>query len=39
VDLTVEMTNMIQAQRMFDLNAESIQQTNKMMQTANGIKA
>lgn len=38
VDMTVSMTDMIQAQRMFDLNAESIQMTNKMMGTANSIR-
>jgi flagellar basal body rod protein FlgG len=38
VDMTVEMTDMIQAQRMFDLNSESIQMTNRMMGTANGIR-
>jgi len=39
VDVTTQMTDMIQAQRMFDLNAESIQMTNKMMQLADGIRA
>lgn len=39
VDVTTQMTDMIQAQRMFDLNAESIQMTNKMMQIADSIRA
>lgn len=39
VDLTVEMTQMIQAQRMFDLNAEGLQFTNRMMTDDNSIRA
>ncbi len=38
VDLTTQMTKMIQAQRMFDLNSESISMTNKMMGIANGLR-
>ncbi|MCL6600863.1 MAG: flagellar hook-basal body protein [Alicyclobacillus macrosporangiidus] len=38
-DLVKQMTDLIQAQRMFDLNAEALQITNRMMQDANGIKA
>jgi flagellar basal body rod protein FlgG len=39
VDMTVEVTDMIQAQRMFDLNAEALQLTDKMAEVANGIRA
>jgi flagellar basal body rod protein FlgG len=39
VDMTVEMTDMIQAQRMFDLNAEALQLTDKMAEVANGIRS
>ncbi|GMA50989.1 flagellar basal-body rod protein FlgG [Alicyclobacillus contaminans] len=38
VDLTQQMTDMIAAQRMFDLNAESVQMTNRMMGDANQIR-
>ncbi|WP_067930152.1 flagellar hook-basal body protein [Alicyclobacillus kakegawensis] len=37
VDLTDEMTQMIQAQRLFELNAEALQMTNRMMGTADDI--
>ncbi|MCL6517767.1 flagellar hook-basal body protein [Alicyclobacillus sp.] len=39
VNLTTEMTDLIRAQRMFDLNSEALQITSRMMQDANGIKA
>lgn len=39
VDATVEMTDMVQAQHMFSLNAEALQLTNRMLQVANSIKA
>jgi flagellar basal body rod protein FlgG len=38
VDLTKQMTDMIQAQQMYNLNAESISMTNKMMGIANAIR-
>jgi flagellar basal-body rod protein FlgG len=38
VDLTQEMADMIAAQRMFDLNAEAEQMTNRMMGDANQIR-
>ncbi|WAH36846.1 flagellar hook-basal body protein [Alicyclobacillus dauci] len=38
VDMTATMTDMLQAQRMFELNSESIQLTNQMMGIAATIK-
>jgi flagellar basal body rod protein FlgG len=38
VDLTKQMTDMIQAQQMYSLNAESISMTNKMMTIANNLR-
>lgn len=38
VNLTTQMTAMIQAQRMFDLNAEALQLTNRMAGDANNIR-
>ncbi len=38
VDLTAQMTDMIQAQQMYNLNAESVSMTNKMMGIANGLR-
>lgn len=39
VDLTSEMTNMVQAERFFELNSEALQITNKMQETANTIRS
>ena len=38
VDTVKEMTDLISAQRMFDLNTQAIQLTNRMMQDANTIR-
>jgi flagellar basal-body rod protein FlgG len=38
VDMTQAMTDLIRAQRLFDLNAEALQLTNRMMETANQIR-
>lgn len=38
VDLTKEMTSMMQAQRMFELNSQAVSYTDKMMQTADSIR-
>ncbi len=39
VDLTVEMTDMIQAQNMFALNAKALGMADRMMQDANNIRS
>lgn len=39
VDIVVEMTDMIQAQNLFALNAQSLKIANKMMQDANSIRS
>lgn len=39
VDMATEMTNMLQAQQMFQLNAESLQFARQMNQTASTMKA
>jgi flagellar basal-body rod protein FlgG len=39
VDLTSQMAELIQAQRMFELNSEALQMTDRMMQVANSIRS
>ncbi|GGJ13684.1 flagellar basal body rod protein FlgG [Alicyclobacillus cellulosilyticus] len=39
VNLTEQMVQLVTAQRLFDLNAEVLQLSNRMMQTANNIRA
>ncbi|MBX5437557.1 MAG: flagellar hook basal-body protein [Alicyclobacillaceae bacterium] len=38
VDMAAQMTELIEAQRLFELNAEALQVTDRMMETANGIR-
>jgi len=38
VSVVEEMVNMIAAQRAYEINSKSIQTTDEMLQTANGMK-